>query len=118
MAGRLQLTSEDMHPLIVQVRTPPRREVNVPPVAKPVHLGRPYVAAARGVPRRVDDLLSGRLEPVDGRRPRNLDRRPRRREEVVVAVARVRQERVGAARAADRVGEGRGREGQQAQEGG
>lgn len=55
-----------MHPLIIQIRAPARREVDVPPVPQPVDLGRPDVAASRGVGGGVDDFLGGGFEPFDG----------------------------------------------------
>lgn len=88
--------------------------VNVPRPVKVVHLGGPDVAAARRRRGAVDDLFRGRLEPVNRRGARNLHVGPRRRHEVEVT-PRVDEKRVAAARAADRVGEGRGRAQEDAQ---
>ena len=82
--------------------------VDVPGAVEVVDLGGPDVAAAVGLVGGVDDLLLGRLEPFDRRRPRDLHVRPRRRHQVVVPV-RVRDVRVAAARLADRVRERRRR---------
>lgn len=101
-------TSQHVRPLALEVGAVAGREVDEPAVAHPVDLGRPHVAAARRVRRLVDDLALGRLEALDGAGPRDLDVVPRRRRHVVVAVARVGDERVRPAGPADRVREGEG----------
>ena len=99
-------TFKNMQVLTVKVVGVASGEVDVPGAVEVVYLGSPDIRAARGVGARVDDLLRSRRETRDSGRAGNLDVRPRRRHDIIVATA-VGHERVGTAGAADRVRERR-----------
>ena len=83
-----------MRSLAVKVVSVTRGKVDIPPVAKEVHLGSPVVAAAGRVIADIDNLSFTCLQALDSGRTGELDVIVTGREEIVISITISRNERI------------------------
>lgn len=96
-----------MKPLVIEIRRASSGKIEVPSISQPLYLRGPDITAAVGCGRLVDYLCRSSLEAFDSRGARDAHRVPFCGQKVIVPIARLGDEGIGATGIPDRVRVGR-----------